>query len=137
MQSSILAALVSLVTLSSAAECHPKVEPIPSFSIADGRSLQNDIHGNQFTPPLEFPFAIEPAHVASFSVGSAIACLENGYSFESTKIGQTDLANAIQNIMDECDNGDGTSKGGKVEIVGDSGLPLEILIQDRSLGCDY
>lgn len=26
---------------------------------------------------------------------------------------------------------------GRAEIIGDSGLPLEILIQDRSLGCDY
>ncbi|KAL7946008.1 hypothetical protein V8C42DRAFT_322211 [Trichoderma barbatum] len=130
------AAAFFFFTLGFAAECHPKVGPIPSFSLSDGRNLQNDIHGNQFTPPLEFPFVIDPAHTASFSVGSAIACLENSYSWESTKIGQTDLANAIQNIMDECDNGDGTTKGGKVDVIGDNGLPLEILIQDRSLGCE-
>lgn len=104
-------ALFSLFALGFAAECHPKVDPIPSFSLSDGRNLQNDVHGNQFTPPLEFPFSIEALHVASFAVGSAIACLENAYSYEHTLIGQTDLANAIQNILDECDNGDGTSKG--------------------------
>ncbi|KAL7935363.1 hypothetical protein V8C35DRAFT_299266 [Trichoderma chlorosporum] len=137
MRSSVYAAaFVSLFTLGFAAECHPKVDPIPSFSLSDGRNLQNDVHGNQFSPPLDFPLTIDPAHTASFAVGSAIACIENAFSFESTRIGQTDLANAIQNIMDECDNGDGTTKGGKVDIIGDSGLPLEVLIQDRALGCE-
>ncbi|KAF3076245.1 hypothetical protein V8C43DRAFT_299619 [Trichoderma afarasin] len=136
MRSSVYAALFSLVAVGLAVECHPKVDPIPTFSLSDGRNLQNDIHGNQFNPPLNFPLTIDPAHTASFSVGSAIACIENAYSFESTKIGQTDLANAIQAIMDECDHGNGVTKGGKVDIIGDNGLPLEVLIQDRALGCE-
>jgi hypothetical protein len=115
MRSSVYAqgavALFSLFTLGFAADCNPGDDPIPNFSIADGRGLQNDIAGNQFTPQLGFPFLIEASHTASFSVGSAIACLENGFLFENTHIAQSDLAFAVQNILDQCDNGDGTSKG--------------------------
>ncbi|KAH6608626.1 hypothetical protein Trco_001972 [Trichoderma cornu-damae] len=128
-------AFFSLFTLGFAAECSSKSDPIPSFSLADARNLQNDIHGNVFEPKLAFPLFLESAHTATFSVGSAIACLVNKSPFQSTHIGQTDLANAVQNILDECDNGNGTSKGGKVQVIGDTELAVELVIRDIALGC--
>ncbi|KAM0258382.1 hypothetical protein ACHAQJ_003857 [Trichoderma viride] len=129
------AAFFSLFTLGSAAFCNPADDPIPKFSVSDGRELQNDIAGNKFTPQLDFPFLIEASHTASFSVGSAIACLENGFHFDNTHVEQTDLAFAVQNILDECDDSDGTSKGGKFQLIGDTGVIVELFLKDIALGC--
>ncbi|RFU74127.1 hypothetical protein TARUN_8127 [Trichoderma arundinaceum] len=128
-------AFFSLFTLGFAAECASHSGSIPSFSVSDGRSLQNDIHGNVFDSKLDFPLFLEAGHVATFSVGSATACLENSSPFENTHIGQTDLANAIQNILDECEKGDGTSRGGKVKVTGDTQAAVELVLRDRALGC--
>lgn len=112
------AALFSLFTLGSAtatagtARCYKHDDAsIPSFSVSDGRKLQNEIAGNKFDPKLDFPFLIEASHTASFSMGSARACLANTYSWKNTHIDQEDLRFAVQTILDQCDRNDGTSKG--------------------------
>jgi hypothetical protein len=154
------AAFFSLFTLGSAApgaSCYAHDDAsIPSFSVADGRKLQNEIAGNKFDPQLDFPFLIEAAHTASFSMGSARACLANTYSFQNTHIDQNDLRFAVQTILDQCDRNDGTSKGyvpqlstsipndyanvhrfisGKIQITGDTGLVLNIVVKDVALQC--
>ncbi|KAL7786207.1 hypothetical protein V8C37DRAFT_300379 [Trichoderma ceciliae] len=129
-------AFFSLITMGLASTCNPKSDPIPNFSISDGRNLQNDIHGNVFTPKLDFPFLIEAAHTATFSLGSAIACLLNTSPFENTHLEQTDLAFAVQTLLDNCDNGDGTSKGGQTQVIGDTKLVVQLYLRDIALGCD-
>ncbi|KAL6904369.1 hypothetical protein GGI43DRAFT_317978 [Trichoderma evansii] len=136
------AALFSLFALGSAtatagtAHCYKHNDAsIPSFSVSDGRKLQNEIAGNKFDPQLEFPILIEASHTASFSMGSARACLANTYSWHSTHIDQEDLRFAVQTILDQCDRNDGTSKGGKIEIIGDTDLALEITVKDVALEC--
>lgn len=104
-------AFFSLFSLAFAAGCYPRAATYPKFSLADGRKLQNDLLGNVFTPKLEFPLYIEASHTATFSLGSVIACLENVNKWSDTHITQADIAHAVQNILDECDHGDGTSKG--------------------------
>ncbi|KAH8131777.1 hypothetical protein FP744_10005985 [Trichoderma asperellum] len=141
MRSSVYAqgavAFFSLFTLgSAAADCYSHDDAsIPSFSVADGRKLQNEIAGNKFDPQLEFPFLIEASHTASFSMGSARACLANTYSWQYTHIDQNDLRFAVQSILDECDRNDGTSKGGKIQVTGDTGLVLDVFVKDVALEC--
>jgi hypothetical protein len=96
-----------------AADCLPLDDSLPVFDVADAQQLQQDIMNNNFNPQISFPIEVKAGHEQPFILGTALACVSNAFLFDNTHDSQSDIAFAIQNIIDQCNNPTNSPNGFK------------------------
>jgi hypothetical protein len=117
MQLHITAALLALASLASAQTCF-NAQDIDSN---DFSGLISSVNNNNITPHVDNPFALNHKSSQQFAQGTAEFCVQNKFIFENTHVSLSTIANAAQQIFNNCGGG---SQGGVSTIQGDSGLDL-------------
>jgi hypothetical protein len=107
MRSTFIAVAVAVAAcfqLGLAADCTTQANfaSAESFDLTDAQTLQQNIVSDNFNPPLNFPIPAQSTSHSTLSFGSATACIENQFLFENTHLAQSDVAFAIQDIIDQC-----------------------------------
>ncbi|KAH8667089.1 hypothetical protein BX600DRAFT_463151 [Xylariales sp. PMI_506] len=99
-----------------------------AISIDDAQQALTILANNELDPPIDYPLYLEASHSREFDVNTVNMCIGNDYLFENTHVAQSDMINAIQDIIDQCYTG-GDFYGGTYQILGDSGLPTQLYIR--------
>jgi len=86
---------------------------------------------NNNVPGLDNPFELfatidDKVSSTNIFFESFSSTISNGFLFESTHIGFSNLAQALQSMKDQCCGSFSTCIGGSTNVLGDTGLPVSV-----------
>ncbi|KAF6804361.1 hypothetical protein CMUS01_14868 [Colletotrichum musicola] len=104
-----------------------------NYNQADADALQRDLQNNS---PDSMSFVGAWSSV-SWSWGTAKVCIANQYLADNTHIKRWEAGWAMGYIKDMCCSGKSSCSGGNCSGHGDSGLSLEIRVQNSAKSCEF